>query len=484
MRARFSLLRAIGLPLIERCTRSRFWTLYGAMRAYDRLPATARQAKQNDRLALMLQHAGRNVPLWRERFAALGQDPASVTDAKARDVLGALPLLTKSALRDGFPHQVTAEGQRDDWRLQASAGTTDRISVVHDFDKRDHLRAAELRTLQLLVGRDVGVECVDIPPNACNVVCGLADPGPTGFFAYAWESIRARTLTQPQTMSDLRGRFERQFVLRRTTLPPIDPAPMTQLRETLDSRLDEIVRIQPALVRGLPLYLLWLADRARERGVRVPSLKAALPFGGLTSSAMAQRIRDGLGAPFRDSYGTSELGAIAVSCGEAAGLHVFEDLFVVEVLRDGRPAEPGEVGRIVITDLSNRAMPIIRYDIGDVGRLIPDACACGQAGSRIELLGRAQEVLAGARDQPVTSAHLLDLFFRFPQVVNFRVDELNGRQYAATVVFRNGSAAPDLAVELQTLLAASQRPRIRTAAFVRPEPSGKYRVSHPKTAVL
>jgi phenylacetate-CoA ligase len=93
---------------------------------------------------------------------------------------------------------------------------------------------------------------------------------------------------------------------------------------------------------------------------------------------MTDRIARGLHCRFVQKYGTSELGVVAGACGDSPAMHVFEDLFHVEVLRHGKPAPAGEVGRIVVTDLINTTMPLIRYEVGDVGRLHPGQCACGR----------------------------------------------------------------------------------------------------------
>ena len=69
-----------------------------------------------------------------------------------------------------------------------------------------------------------------------------------------------------------------------------------------------------------------------------------------------------------DRYGSREFGNMAMSCEQEDGLHVIPTAAIIEILRpDGSPAEPGELGEIVITSLTARAMPMIRYRIGDTG---------------------------------------------------------------------------------------------------------------------
>ena len=196
---------------------------------------------------------------------------------------------------------------------------------------------------------------------------------------------------------------------------------------------------------------------------------------------MARRISSGLGCRFLDKYGTSELGVVAASCGRGPGMHIFEDLFVVETLRDGRPAEAGQVGRVAITDLVNTAMPLIRYDVGDVGTIRTDPCPCGRRTARLEIQGRVHEVL-DAPSGPLTASTTADAFFADPAVANFRLEEIAPRTFEAAVVPRASGGAPDLAAlqeRFAALHGAVRRLRVRTVPFVQPENSGKYRFVHP-----
>lgn len=103
------------------------------------------------------------------------------------------------------------------------------------------------------------------------------------------------------------------------------------------------------------------------------------------------------GVALAELYAASELCApIAFGFPECAGMHVNADYVLVEVVaEDGRRAHFGEAGDVVVTDLLNTAMPLIRYAIGDVGVLYPpDSCGCGRALPLISLRGRALDDVA------------------------------------------------------------------------------------------
>jgi phenylacetate-CoA ligase len=336
--------------------------------------------------------------------------------------------------------------------------------------------------LHLALGAEVGVATVEIPPNSCNVVCGIKETGPPSLLGYFWHALRNRKLFHPESIIELRGRVERQLVLHLTTLPPLDPLPPGQRLLALDRYLDQITALRPAHLRGFPAYLVWLADRCVDRGAAPPELRAVGPYGGLTSPVMMDRVARGLGCRFVQRYGTSELGLVAGACGRSPGMHLFEDLFHVEVLRRGQSVGPGEVGRLVITDLINAAMPLIRYDVGDVGMLHTGPCPCGRQTARLEVLGRVQEVLdapAGLR----TPSEVADTVFTDPHADNFRLEEVAPGSFEMAFVARASGGAPDVEGwrdRFAALHGGIRRVRARVVPFVQPEASGKYRFVFPR----
>jgi phenylacetate-CoA ligase len=86
---------------------------------------------------------------------------------------------------------------------------------------------------------------------------------------------------------------------------------------------------------------------------------------------------------------------IAAECGAHDGMHIQEENLLVEIVRDGRPAPPGEPGDVVVTDLHNLGMPMIRYVNGDVASLSPSGpCACGRGLARVARVdGRRADTL-------------------------------------------------------------------------------------------
>ncbi|MCP4747055.1 MAG: phenylacetate--CoA ligase family protein [Desulfobacteraceae bacterium] len=94
-----------------------------------------------------------------------------------------------------------------------------------------------------------------------------------------------------------------------------------------------------------------------------------------------------------DEYGCGELGSVAHECGNGS-MHIMAENMIVEVLNDNGPCRPGEIGELVITELNNRAMPLIRYKTGDFASISSKPCKCGRFLPIInKLAGRAVDVV-------------------------------------------------------------------------------------------
>ena len=481
------------MPALERLSSTRFWSLYRASRRHGPLS----EAEQLQRLRRLLTRAQRSVPCWRQRLADV---VAASDDAELKRRFLQLPVCGKEQLRAGFPDQVTNGDVRHQWRYTHSAGTVDRMTVVTDFSKRDQTRATNLRVIELLLGDPLAARIVEMPPHACNVVCGLRDEGPPDLWPYLRWAVRRGVLLHRDSRPDLRGRIERSLVIRQDTLAPIEPAGFGAMRDQLDAALDRIAELRPNLLRGLPLFLLWLGQRAEQRSLRFPGLRAVMPYGGLMSGAMARRISAALDAPAIDFYGSSEFGAIGIEdrpqdevADPARGtLQVFHDLVLVEVVDDcGQPLPPGRPGRVLVTDYHNAAMPLIRYEIGDCGQWLDDTSDEGAGYSpdpwllcrrgRLQILGRWVERLPLPGGQWIGARALIDAVLSDPRVVNCSL-ELRGIEPTPADTLRlvpaeaHDPAALTETVRRVELLLQRQVPlRCRIVDHLRPEASGKYR---------
>ena len=154
-------------------------------------------------------------------------------------------------------------------------------------------------------------------------------------------------------------------------------------KQTVDGLQDPAIvlrllaRLRPEVLIGFPGMLDRLTgpELAPLRDAVRP--RTVLTGGEVLTAAMRSRLRRAFQAQVLESYASHEFPLIASACPHGADMHVCDDGVLVEILRDGRPAEPGERGEVVVTNLHAYAMPFIRYRLGDLATR-GDACPCGQ----------------------------------------------------------------------------------------------------------
>lgn len=119
------------------------------------------------------------------------------------------------------------------------------------------------------------------------------------------------------------------------------------------------------------------ASFLRERSLTLPHLKAVWTTAAPLPEGKRGWLEEVFRAPVYTQYGSCEFYWIAAECAVKRGLHVGNDIRHVEVVRGASVVEDGEFGDIIVTDLVNKAFPLIRYRIGDEGRMLPERCSCG-----------------------------------------------------------------------------------------------------------
>jgi phenylacetate-CoA ligase len=155
-----------------------------------------------------------------------------------------------------------------------------------------------------------------------------------------------------------------------------------------------VADFDPTFLVAYPSVLAALVHRTRRHGLRLPSLEQVLTIGEVLHPHVRADARAALGATVTDLYSAQEFGHIALECPVTGLYHVMAESLLVEVLEpDGRPTAPGDIGRVVVTDLHNYAAPLIRYELGDYAQVGPP-CACRRGLPTLNrIVGRVHNLL-------------------------------------------------------------------------------------------
>lgn len=202
--------------------------------------------------------------------------------------------------------------------------------------------------------------------------------------------------------------------------------PIVSVLRPLEEQVRELNARRPLVMSGYPSALLLLAEEQAAGRLRIAPLLIVLSGESIPRPAK-ERIAEAFGCPVREMFAASEGPSLAFEC-EAGRLHLNSDWFLLEgVDRDYHPVPPGEQSEtVLVTNLVNRVMPIIRYDLGDCITLEPGPCGCGRALPAFRVEGRSTDVLtlppaAGSSPVRLTPLALVTVIEETPGVYRVQV---------------------------------------------------------------
>ena len=178
------------------------------------------------------------------------------------------------------------------------------------------------------------------------------------------------------------------------------------LTTDLDTTIAGLETLRPDIVKGPPTLIERLIDAHPDR-VRALRPRRIFTGGEQLSRLTRTRLETVCGCRVVDFYGAVECNLVAWECIRCGHYHTSDDSLIVEVLKDGRPAQAGEEGEVVITVLHSHVMPVIRYRMGDIVRLPAEPPSCGIGFGSIESIqGRVVDYMRFGGGQ-VLSPHIM-----------------------------------------------------------------------------
>ncbi len=179
-----------------------------------------------------------------------------------------------------------------------------------------------------------------------------------------------------------------------------------------DQMLQRMLELSPSILTGFAAAVEALADHVLDTGTRLRPPRAVFCTAMEVTDRCLEVAARAFEAPAVDVYVTNELGVIAWSCPVRNDrLHVNDDTMLVEVIRqDGTPAALEEQGEVIVTNLGLRAMPLIRYRMGDLAARLPGRCECGRGlGLMTRVQGRTAHVFRRSGGAVITTPTVTSL---------------------------------------------------------------------------
>ncbi len=178
------------------------------------------------------------------------------------------------------------------------------------------------------------------------------------------------------------------------TVWPTGPSMLLDYRASTADLIAAIQEISPDYICTFPSLLLEILRVARDEELVMPKVREVITVSEACPPGLRELCREVLGAAMSSTYSAAECGGIAAQCMEG-NWHAQSERMVVEILDDnGRPCEAGTTGRVILTPLHNFAMPLFRYEIGDLATVGSEPCRCGRELPVIaHIPGRARDLL-------------------------------------------------------------------------------------------
>ncbi len=195
-------------------------------------------------------------------------------------------------------------------------------------------------------------------------------------------------------------------------------------QETVDRVVTLINRLRPVALYGFTSMLEFVAREIVERGIRFceGSVRVAWNGGEMLFPHQAELFQRAFGTPLLNCYGCRELSAIANQTEPGGPLHVLRPHQFLEIVdRNGRPAGPGESGRLILTSTVCKGTPFLRYEIGDIG--VYESAYSDASGIRAisELQGRTAGLLTLPDGTVMNCLYWNHLLKEFPEIHQFQV---------------------------------------------------------------
>ncbi len=425
---------------------------------FDYLPREEQEQIAMQRMRELLSHAFERVPYYAEVAQHRGLKPEHF---QTYDDLGKLPVLTKQIIRARWDDLVARGGPSKGVKANYTGGSTgEPLTFVQDARYRQYSQADKTRCYE-----------------RCNY--RLGEP-----LVFLWGSDYD-SAAHKSPAHKLLDRLGRNLLWVNTF----------DLSEDLLERYAlQIAAHKPVLLVGYVASLTMYARFLQARALPAPSARGIQASAETLTDDDRELLGEVFGCPVFDRYGCREVGLIAHECEAHAGLHLSPLCNLVELLdaegrpvaapsspaaKDDQPAGP-EVGRVVVTNLNNYAMPFIRYEIGDLAVRGDTECSCGRSTPLLQrVVGRTTDVIVSPGGKLLHGEFFTHLFYGRDDVRQFQVIQLTETDLTVRLVPAQDADLTTLQRELTDIIHQHGDPgfvlKFETCDTIPTSSSGKYR---------
>lgn len=374
---------------------------------------------REEALRALLEHATRYVPYY-QQFRGLTR-------------LSDFPTLSKSTVQSCYKDFLSTEFRADRLYAKSTSGSYGTPLIYRFTREQMNKRKAELIFYSRWVGYEVGMRHL--------------------YINHVKKPATAATYLQNELL--------------------LNPTRMDQA--WLQNCVRTILRKDVQFLIANPSVLETIRIFSRERDINLQgALKGVIMVSEPCSTHLRQQFEKLFDCPIRGRYGATEQGIIAQQCRDA--YHVNPVSHIVELLNvhDDEPAPAGAVGRVVITSLSALAMPLIRYETGDLA-VEGYGCSCGRKGMVLtEVIGRQVEIITDTSGAKVLPLAFWNIVKHQEGVLQYQFVQKDRRDYEMRLrVSSDFKDLTDCEACLKNLLGQDANIEVRVVDEIQLLPSGK-----------
>jgi phenylacetate-CoA ligase len=347
----------------------------------------------------ILSYVYSEVPWYHESFSALNLHP---DDIKTWEDFKDIPVITRSDISENFNKFISRKVNPKSLKISTTGGSTG-MPLKLGMNGR---ALREVQKWQMLSWWGVS---------------------PTANMATVYRGIPVEGVTK--TAIDLINWPQR--VLRS------DATQMTY--ESIERFVKRWNKIKPGLLHGYTGSVDAMSDYILGNSMKVHSPDVIWLTASPVTSVVETKVSKAFNAKVCDQYGCSEIYFISAECPHKNGLHIFTDHVRLEVLDENNQNVPADsYGKIVLTNLDEYHFPLIRYQNGDIGRMLNHSCTCGMSLPLMDKVrGRVSDNLILPDGTTLSGEYLTTIFDDYADYVNqFQVVQHKNLNISINVVFR------------------------------------------------
>ena len=396
------------------------------------------------KLQRLLQHAYLHVPYYRQKFHEIGAEPQ---DIKSMEDFQSLPTIGKQIIKENH-NSLIAVNCLGKTLTKSTGGTTGiPLQLEYTHDSYEWKRAVTMRGY------------------------GWAGYQEGEKVTYLW-SVAVGKYPLFNKLKD--GLYHK--ILRQKYFNVFDLTP-----ENMERYYHKMREFKPEHIVAYALQMYYFARHIAENKLEPFPLKSIILGAEAVTKYQKDFISSVFNCPVFETYGCREFTLIASECEEHCGMHISAENLYVEILKDGKPAAPGKVGEVVITDLHNYGMPFIRYKNGDLAVLSKERCPCGRGLPLIKRVeGRLLDVIRTPDGKILTGVFFPHLMKEFKEVDRFQVIQESFDSLVVKIV--PNPRYPNVPLnlieqEIRKVIGTKMNLEIQLVDDIPLSPSGKFRIT-------